>query len=332
MATAGQYAVSEAQARTVAENIYASPLVLAQRHHNQQTGDTQRVFRGRQRILTFTAVPAADGQPGFYLCNYVHGGFSIIAADRHMQPLLAFAEHGALPTTNLQSIHVVPDGLLTWLENTKSLVAALRQNSSEKNVAAGAEQNWATMEAPICPDLGDGQPSTCDDQQPTYSSTQVGPLVQSTWGQGTPYNGKCYFNGVVCQTGCVATSMAQIMRYWQYPSYYQWNAMPLTIAGATYPEMAQLMRDAGESVNMNYGANSSGAATYKIPGALKNFGYNSASYYGYPNGSGGNNVGTALWSDASYQDVLNNFNARMPVIFGGYTDQGSFLWNRVAID
>src|ERR1019366_5688800 len=50
-------------------------------------------------------------------------------------------------------------------------------------------------------------------------SSPSGPLVQSTWNQnggGPPdYNALCPGGSV---TGCVATAMAQIIRYWAYPA------------------------------------------------------------------------------------------------------------------
>lgn len=39
-------------------------------------------------------------------------------------------------------------------------------------------------------------------------------LLTSKWGQDSPFNNQCIFNGVRCVTGCVATAMAQVMYYW----------------------------------------------------------------------------------------------------------------------
>ncbi len=305
------YTVTLAQATTVAENIALSAGVVAQRQHNQTTGDTQSVFRGKQRLLTITAVAAAAGKPALYLCNYARGGFAIVAADRHMQPVLAFAERGALPTTDLRNRKVVADGLITWLENTKLIAAALRQNPSKENTAAGATDSWSAMEAPICPDYGDG--TTCDDQ-PTYTSTQVGPLMQTTWGQGCGYNdyvtgsnesGYCYH----CPTGCVATAQAQVMYYWHYPASFDWASMAVDHGT---PAAAHLMDDLGGKLHMDYNpANSSkggsGADPDYIDDALKgNYGYRSAEY-------------NSSQDPGLYQTVISNLNNRMPVILGGFS-------------
>jgi hypothetical protein len=55
--------------------------------------------------------------------------------------------------------------------------------------------------------------------------TKIGPLLKTTWDQTAPYNNMCPVasNGGMegyggrCPTGCVATAMAQILNYWQWP-------------------------------------------------------------------------------------------------------------------
>lgn len=299
-----RYFVSEAQARTAAENIYANLEVLTQRRHNQQTGDTQRVFRGRQRILNITAVPAADGQPGLYFCNYAQGGFSIIAADRHMQPILVFAEHGTLPTHNLHDTHVIPEGLITWLENTNRIVSALRANPSAENTAPGAAESWTTAMTPLCPDLGDGEPPTCE--EPVATSTQVGPLVQSSWGQGRGYNdltpsSNNAVNNYHSPTGCVATAVAQVMRYWQWPTRFNWANMPLDKPSA---DVALLMSNCGFAIRTSYGDEESGAYPNNAAGAYRDIYQYSADYHSYEAGT--------------YMEVINNLDAQRPVIIGGF--------------
>ena len=56
--------------------------------------------------------------------------------------------------------------------------------------------------------------------QPTRS---VQPLLSRNWDQGTPWNDMCPEDsngpGGNVLVGCVAVSMAQVMHYWQHPSY-----------------------------------------------------------------------------------------------------------------
>jgi hypothetical protein len=124
-----------------------------------------------------------------------------------------------------------------------------------------------------------------------------GPLLTSSWHQRAPYNNDCPMgDGGRCVVGCTATSLSQILDYWEWPvsgvgnhSYewggdgcnggwvpgyeisadfsdsYDWANIPDSCDGeeACTPEqeaaLAELCHEAGVSVNMNYGACGSGA-------------------------------------------------------------------------
>ncbi len=135
------------------------------------------------------------------------------------------------------------------------------------------------------------------------SDDAVEPLLGNiNYDQGTPYNNKCpYLNGGRAVTGCVATAMAQVMRYYQYPAngtgtftYTGGNDGARTINLEDYPfdwnnmleeyqhgyttkqadAVATLMLVCGASLSMNYSKDGSGANLAKMDGLLKNnFGY-----------------------------------------------------------
>ena len=135
------------------------------------------------------------------------------------------------------------------------------------------------------------------------SNDAVEPLLGNiNYDQGTPYNNKCpYLNGGRAVTGCVATAMAQVMRYYQYPAngtgtftYTGGNDGARTINLEDYPfdwnnmleeyqhgytakqadAVATLMLVCGASLSMNYSKDGSGANLAKMDGLLKNnFGY-----------------------------------------------------------
>ena len=107
-----------------------------------------------------------------------------------------------------------------------------------------------------------------------------GPLLTSAWGQTRAYPKVCdgynfYVKETVeqcacsniskCPTGCVATAMGQIVRYWQYPSKspytgenYDWSNMPDTLKAKSphfereRKAIARLLRDCGESAETQY--------------------------------------------------------------------------------
>ena len=145
-------------ARVAAEHIALSPATEVQRRHNRADADTQRVFAGWQRLRSLTPLLGRDDQPFVYVANYQYGGWSLIAADAHILPLMGFSAHGAFEVERLmadgnldatieRNRHnpTMPEGMLDWLETTRGLVAALRANPDAKNAAPGAGWDWSVM-------------------------------------------------------------------------------------------------------------------------------------------------------------------------------------------
>ena len=99
---------------------------------------------------------------------------------------------------------------------------------------------------------------------------QVGPLIQTHWEQGKPYN--CYTKHPPFKkrfaTGCVAVAMAQIMRFHKYPKRYDWDIMPDECDGE-YKDMTEvekavagLLADIYFSVKVIFSSN---AGTFMFP-------------------------------------------------------------------
>ena len=137
----------------------------------------------------------------------------------------------------------------------------------------------------------------------------VSPLLGNIiYDQGTPFNNLCpIINGRRAVTGCVATAMAQIMRYYSYPSAgtgtvkytgsngaatlnladynFDWslilNDYTQMYTAAQGEAVAKLMLACGASINMNYSADGSGSHLNLAMAALKkNFGFsNEIEYY-----------------------------------------------------
>ncbi len=110
-------------------------------------------------------------------------------------------------------------------------------------------------------------------------------LLTTSWGQGCYYNSFCpedsYGPCGHVVTGCVATAMAQIMKYWNYPEFgsgshsynhpvygnlyvdfentqYQWVLMEDQLFDENHA-VAQLMYHCGVAMEMNYGPSESGS-------------------------------------------------------------------------
>ncbi len=142
-----------------------------------------------------------------------------------------------------------------------------------------------------------------------------GPLLTTSWNQGDPRTAPFTYNLYTpadsgCSrtyTGCVATAVAQVMKYWNWPttgtgskSYtwkppsgaawqtltanfnrsYAWSSMPASLSTSTpssqIQAVAQLMADLGVAFEMGYGCSGSGAWMGHMKTALPN-------YFGYRN-------------------------------------------------
>lgn len=206
-------------------------------------------------------------------------GFAVIANDDEFEAVLGYS-------TNEYDVENVAPGYLWWLETINKQL--------EYNKERGLKMETVRPEGPLFP-----------------SSVEF--LMETQWGQGTPYNNMTptYQDGkkeVHYVTGCVATAMAQIMYYYKHPekgkgtiSYYftpegsqvstklsdnlaktpyAWDKMLPIYKGVNYtPEqgdaVALLMKHCGYSVNMQYTKSGSGAFTSDAVDALrKRFYYN----------------------------------------------------------
>lgn len=171
----------------------------------------------------------------------------------------------------------------------------------------------------------------------------VAPLLQTEWGQSQPYNNELVFNlggnNYRFVTGCGATAMAQVMKYYNYPqsgrdshSYkinysnagtvefvcnfaertYDWSNMTNTYQSSSLPEenaaVAMIMRDAGYALEMSYNGNASSSVLFDQAAALRNFfGYSKhVRYYERSQKS------AAKWAQMIYDELA----AGRPIIFG----------------
>lgn len=231
--------------------------------------------------------------PYFYVFNIANKGFVIVSGDDEVLPILGYSDEGVFISDN-----IAPQ-VLKWLENYKDQIRYILEN----NIKATEEikQEWEEL-------LKESKAlRTQQITNSTLSTQTVSPLIQTKWDQFPHVNALCPYDvnagsskGFRAVTGCVATAMAQILKYWgnptqgagfhsyNHPNYgtlsanfgattYNWANMPNTV-NSPNNAVATLMYHCGVSVDMNYGPNSSGAAgAVKVAPALINyFGYTSS--------------------------------------------------------
>lgn len=125
-------------------------------------------------------------------------GFVIMSASDQVNPILAYSFDS--PASRQPNSEV-----MFWLRQYNAQIAAAEANGYQNAEAAAQWNNLLTSTVPATP----------------VSIVEVPALMSSRWDQGEPYNRLCPLDSVYNSrtvVGCVATAMAQIMRYWRHPS------------------------------------------------------------------------------------------------------------------
>lgn len=255
--------------------------------HAQAAKGSFRAHAATANLRLAHAEPSATvhGANDYYAFNLEGGGFIIIAGEDRATQVLGYSDKGQIDFNNL------PYSLRGLLDSYKHEIEYL-QTCTDNDLIAAPQSFKAT--------------------------STVGPLVQTTWGQEDPYDWQCpIYQGQYCVVGCVATAMAQVMKYWQYPesssaisSYYcydirqtvpqlpattfnynlmlnsychwDWDNSQLiqdTYTDAQAQEVAKLGRYCGQAVKMGYSPEGSGAYTSNQLSAMKSFGFSGATLY-----------------------------------------------------
>lgn len=125
-------------------------------------------------------------------------GFVIISAYDGVQPVVGFSfDSPASDDMNPEAAY--------WLRGINAEIAEAQRSGYRNPAAAGQWDDLLNSPVPPVP----------------VTLTDVPALLQTRWDQGSPYNKLCPFDSnyhARTVVGCVATAMAQIMKYWNHPS------------------------------------------------------------------------------------------------------------------
>ena len=146
--------------------------------------------KGKQVVSMPRKAPGTHGKEAaaFYVFNATDNeGFVLVSGDSRLGDILGYCDQGTYDEERM------PDNMRAWLVGYTDQVKALRQGKAE---AARKVQ----------------------------SHTAIRPWLTSKWDQGVAdangdaYNRQCpKVWGAHCVTGCVATAMAQVMRFHKWP-------------------------------------------------------------------------------------------------------------------
>lgn len=297
--------VTEQDARREAETF------LRQRGRMPQAAPMRLAAKARRNRAA-----ATDEACSYYVFNVgSNNGFVVVSGDDRTDAILGYADSGMIDLDRM------PDALKAWLEGYADQMAWL-----------------------------DEHPHATKQQVRRASRSAIAPLITTRWNQGAPYNLYCPVfpegdanAGKQCAAGCVATSMAQLMYYHQWPKTatpdlpgyktrngkftldalsgvaFQWAKMQKTYVSSADLDIpanaavAQLMQYCGWALQMNYNTSSS-AYNVSVAEALKQ-------YFDYDNA-----VEWKQRAHYSYTDWLNiiydELAARRPVVYGGQSAGG----------
>ena len=254
-----------------------------------------------------------------------NGGFVIVSGDDRSAPILGYADCGSFDSESL------PVSVKAWLASyadqlrnidvINTPVSATRPQKAARRVKA------------------------------KYS---IAPLVQTEWDQEAPYNNACpeFFDLGTSFTGCVATAMAQVMNFHQWPAAtttdlpsYQCRTTWTSYGNVTVPAIpagtvlewdkmknsytandedvdacnavATLMAACGSSVEMDYanraGGGSNAAITRAADALVTYFDYSGSAKKVYRE-----DYSYATWLDMIYTEL----EASRPVLYGGQSSGG----------
>ena len=136
-----------------------------------------------------------DGLNRFYIFNRgKSNGFVIVSGDDRAEAVLGYTDNGSFDINN------IPPNMKWWLNEYANQMDALYNGAygDMQFLRSGTESSYNLRQT---------------------SSGEVPPLLgEIKWSQNEPFNNMCpVYEGKKSVTGCVATAMAQIMRYHKHP-------------------------------------------------------------------------------------------------------------------
>ncbi|HMN06104.1 MAG TPA: C10 family peptidase [Flavobacteriales bacterium] len=253
----------------------------------------------------------------FRVFNVAGQGFVIVSGDDLVLPILGYSTEGGFPTGELR--YDVADWLEAYAIQIQAAIAGGNQQASEVAMA------WQQLQE--------------DDADRDADAVQ--PLVQTKWDQSPYVNAQCPGGSV---TGCVATAMAQVMKYHNHPaqgqgfhSYnannygtlsanfgattYNWSAMP-NIVNSANSAVATLMYHCGVGVEMNYSPQVSGAYVISSYTPIQHCAeYALRTYFGYDQGMQGKM--RASFSESQWVNMLKaELDGSRPIVYAGVGSGG----------
>lgn len=268
-------------------------------------------------------VKSVSGEvPAYYVFPNGEGkGFTVVSGDDRLPEVVGYSDKGTYDEENL------PSNYVGFMKAYEEMVGQL--DNGDSRASASIAEAKALRSSGY--------------QQPT-----VAPLLGSIqWDQIIPYNKMCpmYNSTNRSVTGCVATAMAQVMMYYQYPKTlqadipayvtrtkylsipqinkgesYDWNNMlpqyasyePLNYTDAQAAAVAKLLYHCGVACEMDYGPSSGANVT---PAIL-------STYFGYDSDLM-QDLNRDVFTLAEWSQIMDKeLTAKRPILYSGQSSDG----------
>ena len=235
---------------------------------NSRVGNDYREFNINQRIVN----------ENLFIFGFENDGFVILPNDDDISPILGYSLNSSV------SEGITNPALKSWLKNYQKTIDYVVTNNI---INVRSQKEWENIYEQRMPTL-----------QKSSNVKDVPPLLTTIWDQGKYFNDMCPTtstggSGGHVWAGCVATAMAQVMKYHNHPaeglggysyvpgkhpeygkqsaifnnSTYNWASMPDTVSSSNN-EIAKLLYHCGVSVAMNYAPDGSGAFDFDAANSL----------------------------------------------------------------
>ena len=287
----------------------------------KNSNNARSMVQGVDNIsLVSATLTIAESRDAYYAVNLPdNGGYVIVSGDDNMPAVLGYSESGSYDAGKL------PVNMRSWLDGYAEQYAYLQSHGNVKPASLTA-----------------------------VTGTPILPMLDTHWDQEAPFNDLCPTVKVIDKeteeekdertvTGCVATAMAQIMYYHQWPRKTK-QAIPayttktrsilipergvttIDWENMTVSSMATLMSLCGSSVEMDYNISDEGgssASLFSIVQAL-------VKYFDYKDEGlayeSSKNYSTDVWNQKIYDELQNGRYFHVNWGWGGTYD-GYFLLN-----
>lgn len=292
--------------------------------------------KGQGGAQSLKLAHTSKGKKGnnFYAYNIGEGdGFILVSAEEQAEQILGYTESGNF------DLDKMPNNLKWWLSQYDMQIEAVRKyNVSQESVSAKAPVRKASKRE---------------------ARHDIEPMIKTQWDQTDPYNSKIpslgpgYTGEYAMATGCIATGIAQVMNYYQYPQHgignkgyiinyedqntevvtpvtfqadfanttYRWDLMKDVYDGteteAERDAIGTLLYHVGVANSMSYGLfafGGSSAIIQHIPNAI-------IDYFGYDKSTTCEDrdwYTTGAWEQMVYEELA----AGRPVLYSGLTEEG----------